>query len=169
MTLESLEKLRGLIEKSRDEYVQGNVSYNVGFNEIADEIECEIDEKYVKLPTDFDGVPIRPGDELEYRIDDLTDEHGESVGAVEGRITVAYVAFDDDGCVAVQDEDEFDTPPMFFCDYCGGDIKYRHAEPDRLKERVMEFAECAENGRYCNALVDELCADIREMAGKGEL
>lgn len=33
---------------------------------IADEIEAEIAERYMELPTDADGVPIRVGDKMQY-------------------------------------------------------------------------------------------------------
>ncbi|MBQ6411165.1 MAG: hypothetical protein IJI16_04365, partial [Atopobiaceae bacterium] len=36
---------------------------------IADEIEREIAEKYMELPVDTDGVPIKPGDIMQFRDD----------------------------------------------------------------------------------------------------
>ena len=33
-------------------------------NQLADAIEAEVAERYMELPLDADGVPIRPGDEL---------------------------------------------------------------------------------------------------------
>lgn len=38
--------------------------YDIEINEIADEIEHEIAERFIKLPVDADGVPIRVGDKL---------------------------------------------------------------------------------------------------------
>lgn len=66
MSLKALDELRELIGQSRNEYIQGNVSYNVGFNDIADRIEAELSERYMKLPVDADGVPIHVGDTLEH-------------------------------------------------------------------------------------------------------
>ena len=69
MTLESIEKLRGWfrigmqgfsIVNSGGRCATNDVSQFI--NEIADEIEREIDERYMELPLDADGVPIRVGD-----------------------------------------------------------------------------------------------------------
>ena len=62
--MKSLKKLQTLIDTSRHEYEQGNVSYVVGFSDIVDEIEAELDECYAELPKDADGVPMRFGDKF---------------------------------------------------------------------------------------------------------
>ena len=55
--IEALEKLRGCV-----------IGYTDGAcRAIADEIEAELEERYMELPLDADGVPIHPGDELVYR------------------------------------------------------------------------------------------------------
>ena len=64
MKIKSIEKLRELVDKSRDEYANGRVSYVCGFSDIADEIEAEIAEKFVALPTDEEDDVLRIGDEL---------------------------------------------------------------------------------------------------------
>ena len=64
MTIKALEELRRLVDISREEYVQGRVSYVTGFNEIADAIEAEVNERFMALPVDADGVPIRVDDKL---------------------------------------------------------------------------------------------------------
>ncbi len=75
--MRALDKLRVMIDKSRHEYEQGNVSYVVGFNDIADRIEAEIAERYMELPVDADGVVIRVGDWML-----TTGGYRERVGAV---------------------------------------------------------------------------------------
>lgn len=51
------------IEKLRDYYKAEDVpGVHRAINEIADAIEAEIAEKYLLLPVDADGVPIRMGD-----------------------------------------------------------------------------------------------------------
>ena len=72
--IKALDVLRELIEKSRHEYEMGNVSYVVGFNDIADDIEAEVAERFVELPVDAEGVPVKIGDTLQ-----LGDTRGEVV------------------------------------------------------------------------------------------
>lgn len=62
--IKELDVLRELIETSRHEYEMGNVSYVVGFNDIADAIEAEVAERFMELPVDADGIPIHVGDRL---------------------------------------------------------------------------------------------------------
>ena len=70
--MESIEKLRGL-KTYGSVKVDGDLTTTnmlmacatMGeINEIADEIEREIAEKYMELPVDADGVPIRAGENL---------------------------------------------------------------------------------------------------------
>ena len=155
MTMESIEKLRELVEQSRNEYVQGSVSYNVGFNEIADEIEREIAERYMELPVDADGVPIHVGDVLEYG--DRVRATG-IVKALNGGMVIA----------------------MHVDETCSNYAKYgllweaegcHHVKPDPVRERVMRFLRDVEEESglsYGNRVevddstIDEFIADIRE-------
>ena len=59
MMLESIEKMRDYI--STNQRMRG---WKDSLSDIADEIEREISEKYMLLPVDADGVPIRVGDEM---------------------------------------------------------------------------------------------------------
>ena len=59
MLMDSLGKLREYA--SRYHRVSGQMTE---MSRIADEIEREIEERYMKLPVDADGVPIRVGDEV---------------------------------------------------------------------------------------------------------
>lgn len=52
--IESIEKLRGYAPHHPELYAVCNAA--------ADEIEAEIAERYIELPVDADGVPIRIGD-----------------------------------------------------------------------------------------------------------
>ena len=58
--MESIEKLR---DWSHD--VCGDCECDKEIQQIADEIEREISERYMLLPVDADGVPIHIGDELD--------------------------------------------------------------------------------------------------------
>ena len=128
MTLESMERLRGL--------------------PIADEIEREIAEKYMELPTDADGVPVRIGDKMT-NINKPSDEY-----------TVTSIT--ESGCRVYGDCAFIKTSQL------------RHVKPDKLKERVADFGETVARqghqwGLVSQEHIDALCAEIREMAGKGEL
>lgn len=56
--MDSIEKLRKQLAMSMDTWFKRELV------RIADEIEAELAERYMKLPVDADGVPIRPGDKL---------------------------------------------------------------------------------------------------------
>ena len=60
--LESIEKLRKLTICDKGE----KYTAYLDAGDIADEIEREITEKYMKLPVDADGVPIHIGDRLSH-------------------------------------------------------------------------------------------------------
>jgi len=61
MTLESLEKLHCIYgSKCSDECYRCDIPNMIG--EIADAIQAEVDEKYMELPVDADGVPWHIGD-----------------------------------------------------------------------------------------------------------
>lgn len=56
--LASADKLRGYMLLDRGD----GLSAIIDSDEIADEIEREVSERFMELPVDMDGVPIRPGD-----------------------------------------------------------------------------------------------------------
>ena len=63
--IKALDKLREYVDKQREEYNNHNVSFVWQLYTIADEIEAEIADNYMRLPCDADGVPIHGGDRLE--------------------------------------------------------------------------------------------------------
>lgn len=70
MNLESLETLLGWRKHNTcaDGYVR-IIANQAGFetqrlDEIIDAIQAEVDERFMELPLDADGVPIRPGDQM---------------------------------------------------------------------------------------------------------
>ena len=172
MKLESIEKLN----LKAEEYVKlGFFGDAVCLRRLANEIEREIAEKYMELPVDADDVPIKPGDELEYCSEDIIHISGVNLGNVSGRTRVIYIAFDCDGCIAIQGEDDEESgePPAFFRSH--DDMNYRHAKPDKLKERVRKFIHdrrglnLKDPQEKADRMLDEFCADIREMAKEDEL
>ena len=62
--LKSVSKLRLLVDETRDAYLRGDVNYTIELDGIAERIEQEVFERYMELPLDADGVPIRVGDVL---------------------------------------------------------------------------------------------------------
>lgn len=59
--IESIEKLRKWVKSL---YTPNSGELKVEGLDIADEIEAEIESRYMLLPVDADGVPIHVGDEL---------------------------------------------------------------------------------------------------------
>lgn len=118
------------------------VNWGEQWRKIADEIEAEVAEKYMKLPVDADGVPIRPGDELEYCSKDIIHANGENLGNVSGRCKVEYIAFNEFDEIAIQtDEDEdADAAPAFFPSYGYDSMNYRHAKPRTLEDVIYDIA-----------------------------
>lgn len=86
--MESIEKLRELNTfgsvKVDGDLVTTNMlmvcATKEEINEIADEIEAEIESRYMELPVDADGVPIRCGDVMTHKLG--TGERKDTVEAV---------------------------------------------------------------------------------------
>lgn len=106
-------------------------------------LERDVEERYMKLPEDADGVP--------WHIGDVIEGHGElrcmSINC-NGWTFASSTAID---------------PSI-----------HRHAKPDKLRNRVKLFGNEASRhghqyGLVSDELIDELCADIRELAERGEL
>ena len=147
-SLESIEKLREFVGKElyeKERIGHGDYSH---LHVLIEDVKREIAEKYMELPVDADGVPIRVGDELEngeYRLK-VTDM------SWDGHFWHVY-----HGSIAI-------AP----CDYT-------HVKPDKLKERVRKFIHdrrglnLKDPQEKADRMLDEFCADIRETAGNGEL
>ena len=141
----SIGKLREFAEKAvyADNYIVGS-TYDL--NRIADEIEREIAEKYMELPVDADGVPIHVGDKLKG----------------------VYETFE---VCAISEH------YAYWCEGRHWDkaTECTHVKPDKLKERVRKFIHdrrelnLKDPQEKADRMLDEFCADIREMAKEGEL
>ena len=134
MTLESIDKLREFVD---DQFVISGQAYLQGMA-IANSIEAEIAESYMLLPVDADGVPIKPGDEIEY-----------------GNGTRDKVRF------IVINEGEPTFNERGWCpNHC------RHVKPDRVKELLEEFAAAIKIrdgfNDATNDAIDEYAAKLRE-------
>lgn len=75
--LESLERLRKyeLFDRGIE------LSAYMPSDKLADEIQAEVDERYMLLPVDADGVPIHVGDEVvcSYGVDEVEGVHPERI------------------------------------------------------------------------------------------
>ena len=54
------------LEKLREMSVPDRKGIEVFMKAVADEIQAEVDERFMELPLDADGVPIRVGDMVEW-------------------------------------------------------------------------------------------------------
>ena len=64
--LKSVSKLRLPVDETRDAYLRGDVNYTIELDGIAERIKKEVSERYMEVPLDADGVPIRVGDVMEF-------------------------------------------------------------------------------------------------------
>ena len=115
-------------------------------NESLDEIEQEIAERYIELPVDAEGVPIRVGDVVEfgeYRNKGI-------VKAVNERMVIAM--FIDDTCTNYAKHGL-----LWDADSC------RHVKPRTLEDVLREFAD--EVQRCCDTTdtITEYADEIRGM------
>ena len=88
--MESIEKLRGYCNAW---WYDGNGGYPSDVKRIADDIEAEIANRYMELPLDADGVPIRVGDRVETVINGLLHD-----GEFTVRTVGANIITDSGGC-----------------------------------------------------------------------
>ena len=114
--------------------------------EIADEIEQEIAERYIELPVDAEGVPIRVGDVVEfgeYRNKGI-------VKAVNERMVIAM--FIDDTCTNYAKHGL-----LWDADLC------RHVKPRTIEDVLREFAD--EVQRCCDTTdtITDYAEEIRGM------
>lgn len=141
--IKALDKLRDELEICETTGARPTIAF---VSQIADEIQAEVDSRYMLLPFDADGVPIRPGDEV-YRPDD-----GEvrTVCAVGEKGFVAWNSFD--GRYYTHSADQ-----------------WSHVKPRTVEDVLRDFGwECVNN---CGADPNDIasCADeIRELLGGAE-
>ena len=135
--------------------------YDARMMEIADAVEAEIAERYIELPVDADGVPVRVGDELECH-----------ANGYDGAFTV--FAIGNDVVVGNHDIEWLGRNPskwFHVASFC------THAKPRTIEDALNDFGEkvwntaCAPEGyTWSNANLDadlERCAEeIRGLMGK---
>lgn len=139
--MESIEELRKYC-KDRDALL---VLTAYKLNELADAIEAEVAERYVALPLDADGVPVRIGDVMEW--DDTST--AEVVGVGDG--TFFYV---EDGEAQA--------------DWSCAKYKVHHYEPTVESTLREMLAEIGEGGVYAEDVLLAKYAPRLRLAGDGE-
>lgn len=146
--IKALEKLRKLAKEVVD------ARWGVEFDRAADELEAEIEERYMPFPVDADGVPIRIGDEV--RIDPQSP-------------TLYEVAAVGDDVVV------FDGMFMRPADEC------RHVKPRTVEDVLADLQHdtLTSQGEYAGEVIDadmwnaslreqvrEAAAELREIIGR---
>ena len=137
--LESIDRLRIF---AQSEFLPGDTAYEV-IHLYADEIEAEIAERFMKLPVDADGVPIRVGDVVT-----VVTAHGFlPVGGIgSGRVWFMY-----DG---VANFDLYEN--------------VRHVKPRTLEDVLSELVSDARDDMRRDFSVAAYAAEIRELLGVEE-
>lgn len=148
--MESIEKMRRYVEENMNpsQYTLLAILY---------EIEQEIAEKYLELPTDADGVPIKVGDELC------------GYGRLNGGVTVSAVT--GWGGIIVTDKGMTCNPAKDGLLWDGQAC--RHIKPRTLEGVLNELVEAVRYERVCDKRLSEtsiadFADEIREILGVGE-
>lgn len=157
--IKALEELRGLRDEAASKMVDNPKWVCRRAEEIADEIEAEIAERYMPCPCDADGVPIRVGDVVEFGenrnqgiVKALNEHMVIAVHVDDGYTNYAKygLLWNADACRHVKPR----TLESILCDAladvsCMGDGIVRRFEPD--EQYVVELAD-----------------EIRKLLGAGE-
>lgn len=146
--MESIGKLRDLLKGCGC----SDKCYSCGINfhgNIADEIEAEIAEKYMELPVDADGVPIRVGDVMTHKLGT-----GERKDIVEAVYENGFLSYRSDG----------------YWHHMAGDT-FIHVKPRTIEEVLRdvwkEALDYAKGGIWRNPdeVFVERAAEIRKLMG----
>ena len=138
--IKALEKLRELSEIRMDGWLMMDT------RKIADEIEAEIAERYIELPVDADGVPIRVGDKMQY--------HGGepfTVCAVAPGVIHTWAAVK-----LGERKTTYDYAP----------IQCTHYKPRTIEDVLRELADIVrDNDGYNDSCIDAAADELREIMG----
>lgn len=148
-TIKAMNKLREWANVSWEPWAESRER----LRKMLDEIESEIEERYMPLPLDADGVPIHPGDDL---YDEDTGEHipGEFVYGVSDK----YVYIWHEGHnlyhgISGRYPDHFRHRPRTL--------------EDVLRDYACDFADSSGPG-YDEEVTKRYAKEIRELLGVGE-
>ena len=148
--MESIERLRKMDDGMLVPLGNGQYVHDHSHNDIADEIEREISERYIPLPLDADGVSIKVGDEIETR-------DGE-------KVTAGFVSWD---AVAY-----FNSANILTWDVAG---EMRHIKLRTIEDVLRDYGvDCSHDlganpdSTIAESTIAKYAAEIRELMGVGE-
>ena len=121
--------------------------------DIADEIQAEIDERFMLLPVDADGVPIHVGDKMEYEYPNDDDKPFTILGV------------NNDGDVFHCPEDKRLVPT---CISLANGL--RHVKPRTLEDVLidaMQFGFSSKAGENVSEKAHEFASEIRKLLKEG--
>lgn len=161
--IRALEKLRGLRDEAASKMVDNPRWVCMRAEEIADEIEAEITERFCEIPCDASGELCKCGDEIH-----LTDE--------DERLMVCGYTVGKDGfvslyCSKLKDGRRWFPTVMTYAS------EVEHVKPRTVDDVLREFAEryldyegmpSAGRRGVSEALMDEYAAELRELLGGAE-
>lgn len=137
-------------------------SWHSEFDRLCDKIEREISERYMELPVDADGVPIRTGDIIEF------GKKGE-------RLEVTHIGWTKHGEPTIA----YRRPNGTLDCSCIG-TKCRHAKPRTIEDVLREYRHDAsviyddpslggeDRADALKGLDEKVAAEIRELMEAGE-
>ena len=140
--MNAVEKLRSFLPSEFKAWETDSVIRKPGKDITAEKIAAiadEIENTYMKLPVDADGVPIRPGDEVLFT-------NGQVIKGVVEAVGETWVAFGD--------------RPFYGCNSC------RHVKPETVESILEEFFFAVKSReRIQNTTIDEYADRIRALEG----
>ena len=139
--IKALEKMRKYVS----EWWAPDEAVNEDVNRFADEIQAEVDERFMELPVDADGVPIRVGDTVEWLV-----KNGDYEVVAVGELVALKLGEDGSFTIAAD--------------------ALRHVKPRTLEDVLCDFVnDVAKQGHQigltAHGLSDKYAADIRELLG----
>lgn len=149
-TIDTLRRVIGLGEAG---YYQTDKTcdYDDAIDECIIAIEREVSERYIELPVDADGVPIRVGDLIEF-------------GRKGERLEVTHIGWTKHGDPTIA----YRRPNGTLDCSCIGSGCW-HVKPRTLEDVLREFGmECADDAYATDWAVAIYAAEIRELMGEGK-
>lgn len=139
--IKALEKLRKYTLCDKGE----RYTAYIGADKIADEIQAEVDNRFMELPVDADGVPIYVGDEIQY----VNDQGGTGAKVKVCAIANSYAFYDNGKHIHAYSSDST-----------------RHAKPDPLNELLCDMIhEYGCTDALTETVAEKYAERIRELMG----
>ena len=145
------------IEKLRDYYKAKDVpGVHRAINQIADEIEAEIAERYMLLPVDADGVPIRVGDVIKSDYEQPTEVTLIEIAIAKNEEPAYVLYWGDPMRYGDRDNDWGDFPDQ--------PSSYRHVKPRTVEDVLADVL----HDSYTMGAADVIAKYAAELRMVGE-